>query len=151
MFNHHTFASLALAACLFPACAHDQAPPAATRADLGDVHLVETIRSCAVNRSADEWVPTTPDEVTVKVDLMISNASGKATTVFPGRLRLSDAKIDKECTPEQASEAVSIPPGATRQIAVEFHGSGDFSCHDPFRLKVRGAIEEAGRPLALSR
>jgi hypothetical protein len=150
MFNRHTFASLALAAGLLPACAHDQAPPAATRADLGDVHLVETIQSCIVNRSADLWVPT-PDEVFLKVNLTLDNASGKITTLFPSRLRLSDTKINKEVEPEHASDSLSIPPGQTRQIAVEFSGSGDFSCNDPFRLKVAGALEEAGRPLAFSK
>lgn len=150
MSSRRLFVSLALATCALPACAHEQPPQAQTRFDWGGVHMVESIQDCAVNSSADTWVPTTPDELTVKVNLAISNASGQATTVFPDRLRLADTAINKEAAPQQAPQPVSIPAGTSRQIAVEFHGAGDFSCHDRFQLKTRGAIEEAGRPLAIA-
>jgi hypothetical protein len=46
-------------------------------------------------------------------------------------------------------EPGALGPGESRQITIDFHGSGDFSCEDGFELKLAAAVTEAGAPVAL--
>ena len=107
---------------------------------------------CYVNRE-DEPFPDVieQDQADLDLRLQIKNDSGQVAEISEGRIRLSetDAPTTAAASPEQ-SRVISVPPGATTQVPLNFEPSGVDSCRHAFALEMVDSVDLAGSPIALS-
>ena len=106
---------------------------------------------CFVNRSAEQY-PTTvnDDEFNLGVSLQVSNGSNHVLVLSPDHFRVAGS-IHGERTELQPiqSAALSLEPGATKIVALDFEQTGDLDCHHNLDLESNGAVAMDGNSIAL--
>jgi hypothetical protein len=108
--------------------------------------------SCYVNRSAEQF-PTVADDDVGVVDLAVDvkNASPKPAVIEPSEIRLEDSAAGGalELAPQSSSE-VTVNPGKTETIPLEFKQPGGIDRRRSSTLDLARAIKIDGAALALS-
>jgi hypothetical protein len=106
---------------------------------------------CFVNRSGEQY-PTTvgDDRLDVEVSLQVDNASAQPAQLSLGRIQLAGGSAP-DTVVMLASEArvVSLSPGETRRLGLDFETQTMLGCRRPFALEVRDAVAIDGKPVAL--
>lgn len=106
---------------------------------------------CTVNRTA-EMFPTTvrDDQLDLSVDLQLKNESDNPVLLAPDRLQMSEKRGGADVTmrPLQ-SGIVTVLPGETRHVPLEFQQRGDLDCHHELSLDPSSAVQMGGRKVAL--
>ena len=101
---------------------------------------------CYVNRRAEQF-PTTVDDDHLNLDLrlQVKNESSHIAVLSPDRVRVSDT-LDGERMVMQPreSEAISLQPGETKIVSLDFEQSGALDCHHDLALEAAGAVEIEG-------
>jgi hypothetical protein len=132
-------------------CAHSTfRAPSPTVANSGVALSVVSGQGCFVTREGEKMPPPANDnQVHVRVTVQIENGSPGVVGVEPEKVRLTPhAGTHEEMTPLGASE-VTVPPGESRVVPLDFSGPGPVDCHQPFDLDPRDAVTgEQPIPLA---
>jgi hypothetical protein len=107
---------------------------------------------CYVSREQDPYPDVIEqDQADLDLRLQVKNDSGQVAEISEGRIRLAetDAPTTAAASPEQ-SGVISVPPGATTQVPLQFVPSGVDSCRHAFALEMFDSVDLAGSPIALS-
>jgi hypothetical protein len=136
-------------------CAHS-APraPAATVVNNGVTLSAVSGERCFVSRDNEKLPPPTNDnQVHVRVTVQIANSSAAAVGLAPEKVRLTPHAAgpgaQAALAPLESSE-VTVPPGQTRVLPLDFAGPGPVDCHQPFDLDPRDALVTADQPIVLA-
>ena len=101
---------------------------------------------CYVNRSAEQF-PTAvnDDHLNLDLRLQVRNESSHVAVLSPDRVRLSET-VGGERTVMQPreSETISLQPGETKMVSLDFEQSGTLDCHHDLALEAAGAVEIDG-------
>lgn len=136
-------------------CAHSNYRASApTVADKGVALSVVSGQRCFVTRDNETLPPPTNDNrVHVKVTVQIENDSSRVVGVTPDKVRLTPhAKgpgTHAPMAPLGAAE-VTVPPGESRVVPLDFAGPGPIDCRQAFDLDPRDALVVADRPIVLA-
>jgi hypothetical protein len=101
---------------------------------------------CYVNRSAEPF-PTTVDDDNLNLDLrlQIKNKSSHVAVLTPDHVGLSETVAGERMVMHpRKSEAISLQPGETQTISLNFEQSGELDCHHDLALEAAGAVEIEG-------
>jgi hypothetical protein len=101
---------------------------------------------CYVNRSAEQF-PTTvgDDRLNLDLRLQVKNASNHIAVLSPDRVRLSETVGGERMVMQpRASETISLQPGETKMVSLDFEQSGTLDCHHDLALEAAGAVEIEG-------
>jgi len=105
-----------------------------------------------VNRSGEQF-PTTVDDDRLGIDvkLQIENASLLPAQVSLGRFKLADgAKPGTGVISPHEAEMVTLSPGETRTVGLEFETDETLDCRHSFALDVSGAVAIEGERVDLA-
>jgi hypothetical protein len=101
---------------------------------------------CYVNRSAEQF-PTTvnDDHLNLDLRLQVKNASNHIAVLSPDHVRLSETVGGERMVMQpRESEAISLQPGETKIVPLDFEQSGELDCHNDLALEAAGAVEIEG-------
>ena len=135
-------------------CAHSTYhAPAPTVANKGVALSVVSGQRCFVTRDDERMPPPTNDNrVHVRVTVQIENRSPGVVGVEPEKVRLTPQAAlpgtRAEMAPVAPSE-LSVPPGESRVVPLDFTGPGPTDCRQPFDLDPRDALM-SDRPIPLA-
>jgi hypothetical protein len=110
------------------------------------VEIVIAGERCYVNRSAEQF-PTTvdDDQLNLALRLQIKNTSSHVAVLTPDHVGLSETVAGERMVMHpRESEAISLQPGETQTISLNFQQSGAFDCHHDLALEAAGAVEIEG-------
>ena len=102
--------------------------------------------SCYVNRSAEQF-PTTvdDDQLNLALRLQIKNKSSHVAVLTPDHVGLSETLAGERMGMHpRESGAISLQPGETQTISLNFEQSGALDCHHHLALEAAGAVEIDG-------
>jgi uncharacterized protein CbrC (UPF0167 family) len=102
--------------------------------------------SCYVNRSAEQF-PTTvdDDQLNLALRLQIKNKSSHVAVLTPDHVGLSETLAGERMVMHpRESGAISLQPGETQTISLNFEQSGALDCHHHLALEAAGAVEIDG-------
>jgi len=107
---------------------------------------------CYVNRSGEQF-PTSVDDDRLGIDvrLQIDNTSALPAQVSLGRFELADGAAPGSgvISPYEA-EMVTLSPGETRTVGLEFETQTTLDCRHSFALDVNDAVAIAGKRVDLA-
>jgi hypothetical protein len=101
---------------------------------------------CYVNQSAEPF-PTTVDDgiLNLALRVQIKNRSSHIAVLTPDHVSLSESVAGERMVMHpRESEAISIQPGETQTISLNFEQSGALDCHHNLALEAAGAVEIEG-------
>jgi hypothetical protein len=101
---------------------------------------------CYVNRSAEPF-PTTvdDDQLNLALRLQIKNKSSHVAVLTPDHVGLSETVAGARMVMHSVeSGAISLQPGETKTISLNFEQSGALDCHHDLSLEAAGAVEIDG-------
>ena len=102
--------------------------------------------SCYVNRSAEQF-PTTvdDDQLNLALRLQIKNKSSHVAVLTPDHVGLSETLAGERMVMHpRESAAISLQPGETQTISLNFEQSGALDWHHHLALEAAGAVEIDG-------
>jgi hypothetical protein len=145
--------AVALASGLMLGCAHTTyRAPAPTVANNGVALSVVSGQRCFVTRDSERLPPPTNDNrVHVRVTVQIENDSPGVVGVAPERVRLTAQErgpARTEIAPMGSAE-LSLQPGESRILPLDFAGPGPVACGQPLALDPRDALDVDGRSVVL--
>ena len=144
-----------MASGLLLGCAHSTYRAAApTVANKGVVLSVVSGQRCFVTRDDERMPPPTNDNrVHVRVTVQIENRSPGVVGVAPEKVRLTPHAAGPgthaAIAPLGGSE-LTVPPGESRVLPLDFAGPGPVDCRQPFYLDPRDSLVMADRPIPLT-
>ncbi|HEY4395751.1 MAG TPA: hypothetical protein VGP64_16895, partial [Polyangia bacterium] len=147
--------ALVVASGLLLGCAHSTYHAAApTVANEGVSLSVVSGQRCFVTRDNERMPPPTNDNrVHVRVTVQIENSSPAPVGVETDKVRLTPhaagSGTHAELAPLGPSD-LTVPPGESRVLPLDFAGAGPVDCRQPFDLDPRDAVVMADRPIALA-
>jgi hypothetical protein len=146
-----------VAAGVLQGCAHStyRAPaPTVADANTGVALSVVSGQRCFVTRDDERMPPPTNDNrVHVRVTVQIENRSPGVVGVAPEKVRLTPhaaGQGTRAAMAALASSELTVPPGESRVLPLEFAGPGPVDCRQPFDLDPRDALVMADQPIALA-
>jgi hypothetical protein len=107
---------------------------------------------CYVNRSGEQF-PTTvdDDELHLNVNLQVKNESNHVASLSPERIQLVESKAGERIVMHpHESGAISLAPGETRSVSLDFDQQGELDCHHGLALEAPGAVAVEGTQIALN-
>jgi hypothetical protein len=149
------FGALVVASGVLLGCAHSTYhAPAPTVANEGVALSVVSGQGCFVTRDDERMPPPANDNrVHVRVTVEIENRSPGVVGVDSEKVRLAPHAAGPgtraEMAPLGASE-LTVPPGESRVLPLDFTGPGPVDCRQPFDLDTRDALVMAERPIPLA-
>jgi hypothetical protein len=147
--------ALVVASGLLLGCAHSNYHAAApTVANEGVALSVVAPQRCFVTRDDERMPPPTNDNrVHVGVTVQIENRSPAAVGVDSEKVRLTPHAAGRgthaEIAPLGGSE-LTVPPGESRVLPLDFAGPGPVDCGQPFDLDTRNALARTDQPIPLA-
>jgi hypothetical protein len=147
--------ALVVASAVLLGCAHSTyRAPAPTVENNGVALSVVSGQRCFVTRDDERMPPPTNDNrVHVRVTVQIENDSAGPIGVETDKVRLTPhaagPRAHAEMAPLGASE-LTVSPGESRVLPLDFAGPGPVDCHQPFDLDTRDALVMADRPIPLA-
>jgi len=149
--------ALVVAAGVLLGCAHStyHAPaPTVADANTGVALSVVSGQRCFVTRDDERMPPPTNDNrVHVRVTVQIENRSPGVVGVAAEKVRLTPHAAGPgtraELAPLGPSE-LTVQPGESRVLPLDFTGPGPTDCRQPFDLDPRDALVMADRPILLA-
>jgi hypothetical protein len=147
--------ALVLASSALLGCAHSTyRAPAPTVANQDVVLSVVSGQRCFVTRDDERMPPPTNDNrVHVRVTVQIENRSAGVVGVTPQKVRLTPhvaGRGTRAAMAPLASSELTVPPGESRVLPLEFAGPGPVDCRQPFDLDPRDALVMADQPIPLA-
>jgi hypothetical protein len=144
-----------LASGLLLGCAHSTyQTPAPTVANEGVALSVVSVPRCFVTRDNEKMPPPADaDRVHVGVTVEIENRSPAAVGVDSEKVRLTPhaaAPGTRADLAPLAPSEVTVPPGESRVVALDFTGPGPVDCRQPFDLDTRDALVTTEQPISLA-
>jgi len=136
-------------------CAHSTFHAAAPTVANECVALsVVSPQRCFVTRDAEKMPPPANDNrVHVRVTVQIENRSPEVVGVASENVRLTphaaDPRTHAELAPLGSSE-LTVPPGESRVLPLDFSGPGPVDCRQSFDLDTRDALVMADQPITLA-
>ena len=136
-------------------CAHSTYRASAPTVANQDVALsVVAGQRCFVTRDDERMPPPTNDNrVHVRVTVQIENRSPEVVGVAPEKVRLTPHAAGPgthaAIAPLGGSE-LTVPPGQSRVLPLDFAGPGPLDCRQPFDLDPRDALVMADQPIPLA-
>ena len=136
-------------------CAHSTYHAAApTVANEGVALSVVPAQRCFVTRDDERMPPPTNDNrVHVGVTVQIENRSPTAVGVDSEKVRLTPHAAGPGTRAEIAplgSSELTVPPGESRVLPLDFAGPGPVDCRQPFDLDTRDALVRTDQPIPLA-
>ena len=101
---------------------------------------------CYVNQSAEPF-PTTVDDgiLNLALRVQIKNRSSHVAVLTPDHVSLSESVAGERMVMHpRESEVISLQPGETQTISLNFEQSGALDCHHNLALEAAGAVEIEG-------
>jgi hypothetical protein len=149
--------ALAVASGLLLGCAHStyRAPaPTVADANTGVALSVVSGQRCFVTRDDEKMPPPANDNrVHVRVTVQIENESPGPVGVEADKVRLTPHAAGSETRAEMAplgASELTVPPGESRVLPLDFSGPGPIDCRQPFDLDTRDALVMAEQPIPLA-
>jgi hypothetical protein len=105
---------------------------------------------CFVNRSAEEF-PTTVDDDQLNLDLrlQIKNDTNRMAVLSPERVLLFETvRGERTVMRPLESGAISVGPGETKVVSLDFEQSGQLDCDHEMALETQDAVEIDGGRIA---
>jgi hypothetical protein len=101
---------------------------------------------CYVNRSAEQFSTTVADDhFNLDLRLQVKNASSHVAVLSPDHVRLSETVGGERMVMQpRESEAITLQPGETKIVSLDFEQSGRLDCHQDLALETAGAVEIDG-------
>jgi hypothetical protein len=132
--------------------AHQTAAP--TVANEGVALSVVSVPRCFVTRDNEKMPPPVNDNrVHVGVTVEIENRSPTVLGVDSEKVRLTPHAANPGARADLAplgSSELTLAPGETRVVPLDFTGPGPVDCRQPFDLDTRDALVMAERPIPLA-
>jgi hypothetical protein len=152
--------ALVVASGLLLGCAHSTyqtstyQTPGPTVANKGVALSVVSAQRCFVTRDDERMPPPNNDNrIHVRVTVEIENRSPAPVGVESEKVRLTPhaggSGMPAEMAPLGGSE-LTISPGESRVLPLDFAGPGPVDCRQPFDLDTRDALSMAERPIPLA-
>jgi hypothetical protein len=147
--------ALVVASGVLLGCAHSTTRAVApTVANEGVALSVVSGQRCFVTRDNERMPPPTNDNrIHVRVTVEIENRSPGVVGVDSDKVRLTPHAAGPgthgELTPLGASE-LTVPPGESRVVPLDFAGPGPVDCRHPFDLDPRDAVSMTDGPIPLA-
>jgi hypothetical protein len=107
---------------------------------------------CYVNRSSEQY-PTAvnDDELHIAMNLQVKNESNHVAVLSLDSLQLAqDSKSDPLVMHPQESGSVSLSPGETKLVSLDFERQTGLDCHHGLALDTQGAVVIEGKPVNLA-
>jgi hypothetical protein len=147
--------ALVVASGLLLGCAHSTyRAPAPTVANEGVALSVVSKQRCFVTRDDEKLPPPANDNrVHVRVTVEIDNHSPAVLGVASEKVRLTPHAAGQATRAEMAPLGMSeltVPPGESRVLPLDFSGPGPVDCRQPFDLDTRDALVMADQPISLA-
>ena len=147
--------ALAVASGVLLGCAHSTyRAPAPAVADRGVALSVVSRQRCFVTRDDERMPPPANDNrVHVRVTIEIENRSSGVVGVDSEKVRLTAHAAGPGARAEMAplgQSELTVPPGESRVLPLDFAGPGPVDCRQPFDLDTRDALVMAERPIPLA-
>jgi hypothetical protein len=147
--------ALAVASGVLLGCAHSTSlAPAPTVASEGVALSVVSGQRCFVTRDNERMPPPANDNrVHVHVAVQIENDSPGVVGVESEKVRLAPHAAGPETHAEMAplgASELTVLPGESRVLPLDFSGPGPVDCHQPFDLDPRDALVTTDRPIVLA-
>jgi hypothetical protein len=107
---------------------------------------------CYVNRSTEEYPTTTnDDELHVGVNLQVKNESNHVAVLSLDGFQLAaDSKTDDVVMHPQESGSLSLAPGETKLVSLDFERQTQLGCHHSLALDPQHAVAIEGTPVNLA-
>jgi hypothetical protein len=101
---------------------------------------------CYVNRSAEPFPTTVNDDIlNLALRLQIKNKSSHVAVLTPDHVSLSETVAgERTVMHPRESDAISLQPGETQTVSLNFEQSGALDCHHDLALEAAGAVEIEG-------
>jgi hypothetical protein len=101
---------------------------------------------CYVNRSAEPFPTTVDDDIlNLALHLQIKNKSSHVAVLTPDHVSLSETVAGERMVMHpHESEAISLQPGETQTVSLNFEQLGTLDCHHALTLEAAGAVEIEG-------
>ena len=147
--------ALVVASGVLLGCAHSTYHAAApTVANEGVALSVVAPQRCFVTRDDERMPPPVNDNrVHVGVTVQIENHSSVAVGVDSEKVRLTPHAAGRgthaAIAPLGGSE-LTVPPGESRALPLDFAGPGPVDCRQPFDLDTRDALVMTDQPIPLA-
>lgn len=147
--------ALVVASGVLLGCAHSTYRAAApTVANKGVALSVVSGQQCFVTRDDERMPPPTNDNrIHVGVTVQIENRSPAAVGVESEKVRLTPHAAGPGTRAEIAplgSSELTVPPGESRVLPLDFAGPGPVNCRQPFDLDTRDALVRTDQPIPLA-
>jgi hypothetical protein len=116
------------------------------------VELAVAGERCAVNRSAEQF-PTVVDDdrLDLAVDLRLKNQSENPVLVVRDRFQLTERQgISTSTIKPLGAGVVTVLPGETTLVPLEFQQRGQLDCHHELALDPVDAVQMGGKKVALA-
>jgi hypothetical protein len=116
------------------------------------VQLAVAGERCTVNRSAEQF-PTVADDdkLDLAVDLQLKNESKNPVLVVRDRFQLTERQgTDTTTVKPLGAGVVTVLPGETTLVPLEFQQRGQLDCHHELALDPGDAVQMSGKKVALS-
>ncbi len=144
-----------MASGLLLGCAHSTyRAPAPTVANEGVALSVVSGQRCFVTRDNERMPPPANDnQVHVRVTVEIENRSPGVVGVDSEKVRLTPHAASPGTRAEMAplgSSELTVPPGESRVLPLDFAGPGPVDCRQPFDLDTRDALVMTDQPIPLA-
>jgi hypothetical protein len=107
---------------------------------------------CYVNRSGEQY-PTSvsDDELHLNVNVQVKNDSNQVAWLSPAAFQLVENKAgDRIVMHPHESGTLSMSPGETKVLSLDFDQEGDVDCHHGLALEAPRAVAIEGTQIALS-
>jgi hypothetical protein len=109
---------------------------------------------CYVNRSTEQFpiaLNDIDDVLHVGVNLQVRNDSKHVAVLSLDGFQLSeDTKTERLVMHPQESGSLSLAPGETKLVALDFQQQTELDCHHDLALAAQGAVAIEGRPVYLA-
>jgi len=141
---------------LLMGCAHaTYHAPEPTVASNGVALSVVAGQRCFVTRDDEKLPPpNNANRVHVGVTVRIDNDSPAPVGVAAGQVRLTPhgraSVTEAEAMAPMGATEVSVPPGESRVVPLEFTGQGRMDCKQAFDLDARDALTLGEQPVVLA-
>jgi hypothetical protein len=105
---------------------------------------------CFVNRSAEQIPTFSDDRFNLGVRLQVKNESSHVVVLSPDHILLSEVTGgERTVIQPREAEALSLQPGETKLVALDFEQSGTLDCHHEMALETQGAVAIEGKQVSL--
>jgi hypothetical protein len=136
-------------------CAHSTyRAPEPTVANKGVALSVVSGQRCFVTRDDERMPPpVNANRIHLRVTVQIENDSPGVVGVAPDKVRLTQHARGPDTHAELAPIGpadLTVPPGESRVLPLDFAGPGPVDCHETFDLDTRDALVIAEKPIPLA-